>query len=153
MSELGTDLDLLSLDRVGAYYAELSEQGVVSNSLDETMQSAVVEAAYMAISAPLGERKECGCVEVHTPFTAAVSVQDRARLAVTSFAQQYEYLKLILSPDDYLQFVQTSGFIPALTAVGSLTAALEERGRILRADREEFTSRVAFQQSTGSHHA
>lgn len=153
MSELGTDLELLSLDGVGAYFSELSEQGLVSASLDETMQSAVVESAYMAISAPMGERQDCGCVTVHTPFTSAVSVEDRARLAVNSFAAQYEYLRLILSPEDYLKFVQTSGFIPALTAVGSLTAALEERGRMLRADREEFTARVAPQQPTGSHHA
>lgn len=153
MSELGTDLELLSLDGVGAYFSELSEQGLVSASLDETMQSAVVEAAYMAISAPLGERQDCGCVTVHTPFTSAVSVEDRARLAVNNFAAQYEYLRLILTPEDYLKFVQTSGFIPALTAVGSLTAALEERGRMLRADREEFTARVAPQQPSGSHHA
>jgi|SRR6185437_78352 len=153
MSEIGSDLELLSLDSVGAYYTELSERGVVSATLDETMQTAVVEAAYMAISAPIGKRQECGCVEVHTPFTSVITVQDRARLAVTNFAAQYDYLQQILSPDEYLRFVQSSGFIPALTAVGSLTAALEERGRMLRANREEFTSRVAAQQPTNNHHA
>lgn len=135
MRELGSELELLDLEVIGEQYDALRKQGVIAD-LSEQTQDIVIDTALTVLGFPIREVQECGCVTMHGPFSSVIPVEQRANTAVKRYASGYDYLRHVGDPDRYLAFVQSSEYIPAMVAIGCLTATLEERGRILRENRE-----------------
>lgn len=126
-----SNADILSTASMSAYYLELAEQGAIP-LVSEVTQEAIFDAAHFALTATVPEQLACGCIKTHGLFSPAVSLQTRAQIAVEGLLAMYETHLDLDDPERYLAFVNNREFLPAMIAVGSLTAAIEERGRLMR---------------------
>ena len=116
---------------MSAYYLELTNQGVMP-LVSEATQEAVLDAAHFALTTVVPKQLACGCIKTYGRFSPEVSLQQRAKIAIEGLLEIYAPFLDVDDPEGYLAFVSDQEFLPAMIAVGSLTTAIEERGRLIR---------------------
>jgi hypothetical protein len=109
----------LSRETVSTYLGTLVEEGKVSK-LSHNTKEAVIDTAHVVLSLTAEE------MGLSDPGDNEPLLRERAGIASEMFLGLYAPWLDSDNPEVYVRFVNDPEFLPALTAVGCLAAALEE---------------------------